>query len=163
MTYRIQIGRFGLGRGYISTGIAEIYSSYISGSDIHYRMLTTMVLSTFLLKCCVMTQQEGIIRLRELTSASCQSMAHIAIYRYVNLYTRIRAARPSTCNVVRNAFGHLIIEHLIISKPMDGSDSYIYSNDRYGSKVFISTIPTPLMAWRWRSRTWKFKVEVNRC
>ena len=28
------------------------------------------------------------IRLRELTIASCQSMAHIAIY--VNLYTRIR-------------------------------------------------------------------------
>ena len=46
------------------------------------------------------------IRLREVTSASCQSMAHIAIY--VNLYTRIRAIRPSTCNVVRNAFGHLI-------------------------------------------------------
>ena len=65
------------------------------------------------------------IRLRELTSASCQSMAHIAIYRYVNLYTRIRAARPSTCNVVRNAFGHLSMEHLIISKPMDGSDSYM--------------------------------------
>ena len=40
--------------------------------------------------------------LRELTSASCQSMAHIAIY--INLYT----ARPSTSNVVRNAFGHLI-------------------------------------------------------
>ena len=46
------------------------------------------------------------IRLRELTSASCQSMAHIAIY--VNLHTRLRAVRPSTCNVVRNAFGHLI-------------------------------------------------------
>ena len=46
------------------------------------------------------------IRLRELTSASCQSMANIAIY--VNLYTRIRAVPPSTCNVVRNAFGHLI-------------------------------------------------------
>ena len=30
-------------------------------------------------------------------------MAHIAIY--VNLYTRIRAVRPSTCN----AFGYLII------------------------------------------------------
>ena len=46
------------------------------------------------------------IRLWELTSDSCQSMAHIAIY--VNLYTRIRDVRPSTCNVVRNAFGHLI-------------------------------------------------------
>ena len=48
------------------------------------------------------------IPLRELTSVSCQSMAHIAIHVYVNLYTRIRAVRPSTCNVVRNAFGHLI-------------------------------------------------------
>ena len=46
------------------------------------------------------------IRLRELTSASCQSMAHIAIY--VSLYTRISAIPPSTCNVVRNAFVHLI-------------------------------------------------------
>ena len=63
------------------------------------------------------------IRLRELTSASCQSMAHIAMY--VNLYTRIRAARPSTCNVERNAIGHLIIKHLINSKPLDGSDSYM--------------------------------------
>ena len=42
------------------------------------------------------------IRLRELTSANCQSMAHIAIY--VNLQT----ARPSTCHVVRNVFGHFI-------------------------------------------------------
>ena len=46
------------------------------------------------------------IRLLELTIASCQSMAHIAIY--VNLYTRIKAFPPSTCNVMRNAFGHLI-------------------------------------------------------
>ena len=46
------------------------------------------------------------IRLRELTSASCQSMAHAAIY--VNQYTRIRAVCPSMCNVVRNAFGYLI-------------------------------------------------------
>ena len=48
-TYRIRIGRFGPGRGYISTGIAEIYSSSITGSDIHYGMLATMVLLTFLL------------------------------------------------------------------------------------------------------------------
>ena len=61
-TYRIRIGRFGPGRGYISTGIAEIYSSSITGSDIHYRILATMVLLTFLLKCCVMTQQEGIMQ-----------------------------------------------------------------------------------------------------
>ena len=40
--------------GYISTGIAEIYSSSITGSDIHYRMLATIVLLTFLLKCCMM-------------------------------------------------------------------------------------------------------------
>ena len=39
-------------------------------------------------------------------SASCQNLAHIAIY--VNLYTRIRTVLPSTCNVVLNAFGHLI-------------------------------------------------------
>ena len=78
------------------------------------------------------------IRLRELTSASCQSLAHTAIYRYVNLYicTRIRAARP-TCNVVRNALGHLIIEHLIISKPMDGSGM--------GPK-FLS-VPSPPHPW----------------
>ena len=54
-TYRIRIGRFGPGSGYISTGIAETHSSFITGSDIHYRMLATMVLLTFLLKCCVMT------------------------------------------------------------------------------------------------------------
>ena len=46
------------------------------------------------------------IRLRELISASCQSIAHITVY--VNLYTIIKAVRPSTCKVVRNAFGHLI-------------------------------------------------------
>ena len=98
-TYRIRIGRFGPGRVYISTGIAEIYSSSITGSDINYKTLATMVLLTFLLKCCVITQQEVIsyvymfIRLWELTSASCQSMVHIAIY--VNLYTRIRAVRPN--------------------------------------------------------------------
>ena len=62
MTYRIRIGHFGPGRGYISTGIAAIYSSSITGSDIHYRMLATMVLLTFLLKYCVMPQQEGIMQ-----------------------------------------------------------------------------------------------------
>ena len=40
------------------------------------------------------------------TFAGIVSLDHIAIY--VNLYTRIRAIRPSTCNIVRNAFGHLI-------------------------------------------------------
>ena len=29
-------------------------------------------------------------------------------YSYVNLYNRVRAVRPSTCNIVRNAFVHLI-------------------------------------------------------
>ena len=37
---------------------AEIYSSSTTGSDIHHRILATMVLLTFLLKCCVMIQQE---------------------------------------------------------------------------------------------------------
>ena len=60
--YRIRIGHFGPGRRYISKGIAEIYSSSITGSDIHYRMIATMVLLTFPLKCCVMTQQEGIMQ-----------------------------------------------------------------------------------------------------
>ena len=32
-TYRIRIGRFGPGMGYISTGISEIYSSSITGSE----------------------------------------------------------------------------------------------------------------------------------
>ena len=61
-TNRIRIGCFGPGRRYISTGIGEICSSSITGSDIHYRMLATIVLLTFLLKCCVMTQQEGIMQ-----------------------------------------------------------------------------------------------------
>ena len=82
-----RIGCFGPGKGYILTDIVEIYPAFTTGSDVHYRMLATMALVTFLLKCCVMTQQEGImqddIRLWELICASCQSMAHIAIY--VNL------------------------------------------------------------------------------
>ena len=49
-------------QGYISTGIAKIYSSSITGSDINYKMLATMVLLTFLLKCCMVTQQEGIMQ-----------------------------------------------------------------------------------------------------
>ena len=52
------MGCFGPGRGYISTDIAEICSSSTTGSDIHYRMLATMVL----LKCCVMIQQEVIMQ-----------------------------------------------------------------------------------------------------
>ena len=63
-TYRIRIGCFGPGRGYIniSTDIAEIYSSSTTVPDIHYRMLATMVSLTFLLKYCVMIQQEGIMQ-----------------------------------------------------------------------------------------------------
>ena len=61
-TYQLGIGRSGPGRGYISTGIAEIYSSSTTGPDIHYRMLVTMVLLTFLLECCVMIQKEGIMQ-----------------------------------------------------------------------------------------------------
>ena len=61
-TYRIRMGRFGPARGYISTGIADICSSSITWSEIHYRMLATMMLLTFFLKCCLMTLQEGIMQ-----------------------------------------------------------------------------------------------------
>ena len=112
-TYRIRIGRFGPGRGYISTGIAEIYSSSITGSDIHYKMLAAMTLLTFLLKCCVMTQQEGIMQDVNTFAGTdeCQ-LPEYGPYSYIcksiYLFTIIRAVRPSTFNVVRNAFGHLI-------------------------------------------------------
>ena len=50
-----------------------------------------------------------LVRLRELTSASCQRIGPYSyIYKSIYLYTMIRAVRPSTCNVMRNAFGHLI-------------------------------------------------------
>ena len=82
------------------------------------------------------------IRLRKLTSASCQSMAHTATYYHVNLYTIIRVVRPSTCNVVRDAFGLLIrLEHLIISKRMDGSDSYMVSGPYAGGVRGCDCIP----------------------
>ena len=61
-TYRIRIGCFGPGSGYISTGIVEIYLYSTTGLDIHYRMLATMMLLTFLLKCCAIIQQEGIMQ-----------------------------------------------------------------------------------------------------
>ena len=63
------------------------------------------------------------------------------IYRYVNLYTRIKAARPSTCNVVLNAF-----EHLIISNPMDGSDMVIYGLMIGMGPKFLS-VPSPPDQW----------------
>ena len=58
------------------------------------------------------------IRLREMISASSQSMAHKAIY--VNLYTRIRP-RVTSCLTLWGT----LLEHLIISKPLDESDSYM--------------------------------------
>ena len=154
-TYRIRIGRFDSGRGYISAGIAEIYSSSITGSDINYKMLATMVLLTFLLKCCVITQQEAIMQdvytFVGTDSASCQRMVHIAIY--VNLYTRIRAVRPSTCT----AFGHLIRAPRYFQTL--GWIGFIYGLIiGIGSKFFSVPSPPPPMAWRSRSRTWKFIV-----
>ena len=70
-----------------------------------------MALLTFLLKCCVVTQQEGIMQAVN-TSAridQCQ-LPEYGPYSYICKYynTVIRAVHPSTCNVVRNAFGHLI-------------------------------------------------------
>ena len=96
--YRIRIGRFGPGRGYISTDIAEIYSSSITGTDFHYRMLATMVLLTFLLKCCMMTQQEGIMQdvYTFAGTDQCQ-LPEYGPHIYVNLHKRIRAVRSSTC------------------------------------------------------------------
>ena len=104
-TYRIRIGRFGPGRGCISTGIAEIYSSSITGSDIRYRMLATMALLTFLLKCCVMTQQGGMMQDVNTFAGTdqCQLPEYVPysyICKLIYLYSIIRAA--STCNVVRN-------------------------------------------------------------
>ena len=116
--YRIRIGCFAPARVYISTCIAEIYSSSITGSDIHYGMLATMVLLTFLLKCCVMIQQEGIMQdvYTFAGTDQCQ-LPEYGPYSYINLYTRIRAVRPSTCNGVCSAFVHHILEHLITAIP----------------------------------------------
>ena len=67
-------------------------------------------------------------------------MAHIAIH--VNLHIRIRDVRPSTCNIVRNAFGHLIrAPHYFQNSWIDRI--HIWSDDRYGSRDFLSTIPIP--------------------
>ena len=98
-TYRIRIGRFSSGRGRISTDIAEIYSSSITGSDIYYRMPATMMLLTLLLKCCVMTQQEGIMQDVHVFAETDQcQLPEYGPYSYIcNLYTRIRADCPSTC------------------------------------------------------------------
>ena len=74
-----------------------------------------------------MTQQEGLMQdVYTLAGTDQCQLPEYGPYSYIPVCkSRIRAARPSTCNVVRNAFGHLIIKHLIISKPMDGSDSYM--------------------------------------
>ena len=107
-TYRIRIGRFGPGREYISTGIGEIYSSSITGSDIHYRMLATMVLLTFLLKCCVMTQQEGIMQCVYTFAGTDQCHLHgPCSYIYVNLYTRIRPRVTSCVTLLGTLLEHL--------------------------------------------------------
>ena len=152
-TYRIRIGRFGPGRGYISTGIAEIYSSAITvrhWSDIHYRMLATMALLTFLLKCCVMTQQEGIMQDVNTFAGTDQCQLpeygpYCYICKSIYLYTIIGAVCPSTCNAVRNAFGHLIrAPHYFQTLGWIG---FIYGlMIGMGPKFFLSTIPTPPMA-----------------
>ena len=98
------------------------------------------------------------IHLRKLTSASCQNMAHMAIY--VNVHTRIRAVRPSTCNVVRNAFGHLIRAPNYFQ--ILGQIGFIYGLT-IGMCPKIFSVPPQLMAYRSRSRTWKFIVEVYSC
>ena len=139
--YQIRIGRFGSDRGYISTGIAEIYSSSITGSDIHYRMLANMVLLTFLLKCCVMTQQEGIMQdaYTFARTDQCQ-LPEYGPYSYIcNLCTRIRAVHPSTCNVVRNAFGHLIRAPYYFQTL--GWIGFIYGLIGMGPKFF--SVPSP--------------------
>ena len=67
-----------------------------------------------------------LIRLRELTSASCQSMTHIS-----------KSVHPRVTSCV-TLLGTLL-EHLIIFKPFDASNS----DDRYGSKVFSQYHPHP--------------------
>ena len=99
------------------------------------------------------------LELRELTSASYQSMAHVAIY--VNLPTRTRALRSSTCTVVRNAFGHLFrAPHYFQTL---GYIGFIYClMIGMGPKIFSVSSPSP---WAWLSslRTWKFIAEVCCC
>ena len=67
------------------------------------------------------------------------------IQLYVNLYTRIRAVPPSTCNVVRNAFWHLIrAPHYFQTLGWIG---FIYGlMIGMGPKVFSVPSPSPPMA-----------------
>ena len=144
---RIRIGSFGPGMRNISTGIAEIYSSSITGSDIHYRMLATMVLLTFLLTCCVMNQQEGILQDVYTFEGTdqCQLLEYGPYSYIINLYTRIRDVRPSTCNVVRDAFGHLIRPFLYFQTL--GWIGFIYGlMIGMGPKFFSVPSPPPPMA-----------------
>ena len=113
------------------TGIAKIYSSSVTRLEIHNRMLATMaLLLTFLLKCCVMTQQEGIMQDVNTVAGTdqCQLLEY-GQYSYVNLstylYTIIRVVpvhpRATWCVTLLGT----LLEHLIISKLSDGSDSYM--------------------------------------
>ena len=52
VTYRIRIGRFGSGRGYTPRDNFESYSRFTKGSDIHLRVIATLVLFTIILHCC---------------------------------------------------------------------------------------------------------------
>ena len=69
-----------------------------------------------------------------------QSMAHIAMY--VNLYTRIRAVRPSECNALRNAFGHPIrAPHYLHTLGWIG---FIYANGlMIGMGPKLCSVPSP--------------------
>ena len=140
-TYRIRKGRFGPGRSYISTGNAETHSSSITGSDIHYRMLATMALLTFSLKCCVMTQPEGIMQ--DVGTFAVTDQCQLSEYdpysyicKSIYLYAKIGAVCPSTCNVVRNIF-----RHLIRAPHYFQTFGWIGFKYRYGSKAFLSTTP----------------------
>ena len=146
---------------YISTGIAEIYSSSITESDIHHRILATI---TFLLKCCVMTQQEGIMQDVNTFAGTDQCQlpeygpySYMYMCKSIYLHTIIRAVLPSTCTVVRNAFGHLIsVPHYFQTFGWIG---FIYGlMIGMGPKTFSVPSPPPPMAWSSKSRTWKFIV-----
>ena len=89
-------------------------------------------------------------------------MAHIDIY--VNLFTRIRAVRPSTSNVLRNAFGHLIRAlHYMYFQTL-GWIGFIYGlMIGMGPKFFSVPYSPSTHGLKVKSRTWKFIVEVYSC
>ena len=69
---------------------------------------------------------------------------------------------PSTCNAFGQRFWVPYLRTSLL--PNSWMDRIrIWSDDSYVSKDFLSTIPPPPMAWRSRSRTWKFIVEVYSC